>query len=193
MKKNKNKNARRLARDRRTGAGNAGGGRRACWISRAMLGCVDAASQREHRCRRPRFRPRGQQPHGGRGGDLPIRAERECAGASEGAEKCHPRAPPAPCATVTCLRRRGAAKGNEAQTQSRPFRKGRPRARRLCTLTLSSPLSSRHARLRSRPSSRPLEVSQDDSRVPSSRRASVFVTTEKLLRRRKAQRTSTVG
>lgn len=54
-----------------------------------------------------------------------------------------------PRATVTCLRRRGTAKGNEAQTQSRPFRKGRPRARRVCRLTLSSPVSSRHARLRS--------------------------------------------
>lgn len=107
------------SRERRRGEGGRAG---LAGLCRAVSGCVDAASQREHRCRRPRFRPRGQQPHGGRGGDLPFRAERECAGASEGAEKCHPRAPPAPCATVTCLRRRGAAKGNEAQTQSRRFR-----------------------------------------------------------------------
>lgn len=173
--------------------GTQEGGRRACWISRAVSGCVDAASQREHRCRRPRFRPRGQQPHGGRrvtcpsGQGASVRGPpRELRSATRGLHlpPCH--------SDVSAPK--GSSQGQRGSDSEPPFpRKGRPRARRLCRLTLSSPVSSRHARLRSRPSSRRLEVSQDDSRVPSSRRASVFVTTEKLLRRRKAQRTSTVG
>lgn len=47
---------------------------------------------------------------------------------------------------------KGSSQGQRGSDSEPPFpRKGRPRARRLCTLTLSSPVSSRHARLRSRP------------------------------------------